>query len=807
MKNGKSSKNNRGKLTKKILATVLLFLLGAFVFVSLATHSSDDHPFYSSRAAVSSPGNATGIIGALLSHYLFIALGWASFGIPLVLFVWAVLEWRDRVLGHGLLRWGGFFIFLSTSACLLYLIERPPFDSFLGGFWGYFLGKHTLRYFGLVGGSLFTVALLITSLFFITDFTILSFFYASWKLLKEGLILGGKGVLWMIKATEEFIITTRARKIEVAKTIEPKKERAAKVKEAAFSSEREKDEKKPKRDLPPPKVTVYEPSISKPKKSKDKDEKGEDLDSYTFDEAGEEKTLSRPKIEKPKIRLFEPKTKDGEPEPKFSPRPVESKAGSSQYAVPPMDLLEVPKAANLRNGDALEENSKLLEATFKDFDIDVRVTEVKQGPVVTRYEILPAPGVKVSSIVSLQDDIALALKAASVRMIAPIPGKSAVGIEVPNSVTTVVYLRELLESKEYLSGRHRLPLVLGKDVSGKNLIADLAEMPHLLIAGTTGSGKTVCINSIIAGLLFRHSPEDLRLVMIDPKMVELAFYNRLPHMLAPVVTDVKKAAATLNWVVSEMERRYKLFANVGVRNIQTFNTREKPKEPVLDENGIAVSEKLPYIVVMIDELADLMMMASDKVETAITRLAQLSRAVGIHLLLATQRPSVDVITGVIKANFPARISFKVASKVDSRTVLDLNGADKLLGKGDMLFLEPGSAKPTRAQCTLTTDAEINRIVQFIQGKSQPNYVEEVEKIGEGSLIGVDRLDKDELYDEAVRVVLETKQASVSILQRRLRLGYSRAARIIDMMEANGVVGPYQGSKPRDILAKAEPQPQ
>ncbi|MDD5084947.1 MAG: DNA translocase FtsK [Candidatus Omnitrophica bacterium] len=802
MRNGKNSKSNKGKIIKKILATVLLFLLGAFVFVSLATHSFDDHPFYSSRAAINSPGNATGIVGAFLSHYLFIALGWASFGIPLVLFMWAVLEWRDRVLGHGLLRWGGFFIFLSASACLLYLIERPPFDSFLGGFWGYFLGKHTLRYFGLIGGSLFTVALLITSLFFITDFMILSFFYAVWKSLKEGLIVSGKGVLWMIKSTEEFLSAARARKIELARAPEPKKERA-KLKEAALSADKDKDEKKPRREPPPPKVTIYEPSVTKAKKAKE----AEDLKSYAFDEAGEEKTLNRPKAEKPKIRLFEPKIKNEGPEAKFLPRPVESRTGNGQYAIPTLDLLEVPKAANLRDGDALEESSKLLEATFKDFDIDVRVTEVKQGPVVTRYEILPAPGVKVSSIVSLQDDIALALKAASVRMIAPIPGKSAVGIEVPNSVTTVVYLRELLESKEYLSGKHRLPLTLGKDVSGKNLVADLAEMPHLLIAGTTGSGKTVCINSIIAGLLFRHSPEDLRLVMIDPKMVELAVYNKLPHMLAPVVTDVKKAAATLNWVVSEMERRYKLFANVGVRNIQTFNTREKSKEPVLDESGIAAPEKLPYIIVMIDELADLMVMASDKVETAITRLAQLSRAVGIHLLLATQRPSVDVITGVIKANFPARISFKVASKVDSRTVLDLNGADKLLGKGDMLFLEPGSAKPTRAQCTLTTDAEINRIVQFIQGKTQPNYVEEVEKVGEGSSIGIDRLDKDELYDDAVRVVLETKQASVSILQRRLRLGYSRAARIIDMMEANGVVGPFQGSKPRDILVKAEPQPQ
>ena len=437
----------------------------------------------------------------------------------------------------------------------------------------------------------------------------------------------------------------------------------------------------------------------------------------------------------------------------------------------------------------------MLEATLRDFDIDARVVEIEQGPTVTRYEIMPAPGVKVSSIVSLSDDLALVLKAESIRIIAPIPGKSAVGIEVPNSVTDIVYLRELLEMPEFKNGKAKLPLTLGKDTSGKPLIADLAEMPHILIAGTTGSGKTVCVNSIIAGLLFCRKPDEVKFVMIDPKMVELAIYNSLPHMITPVVTDVRKAAATLNWVVGEMENRYKLLASCTVRNIAGFNQRENKSD------NSEIPEKLPYIVVIIDELADLMLVAQDKVEIAITRLAQLSRAVGIHLVLATQRPSVDVITGVIKANFPARISFKVAQKVDSRTVLDTNGADKLLGKGDMLFLEPGDAKPTRGQAALVTDQEITSLVKFIQDQQKAEYRPDVEKVQSGDSQGGEFGEKDELYEQAVKVVVETRQASTSILQRRLRLGYGRAARILDMMEAEGIVGPPQGTRSREVLVE------
>jgi len=407
--------------------------------------------------------------------------------------------------------------------------------------------------------------------------------------------------------------------------------------------------------------------------------------------------------------------------------------------------------------------------------------------VITRYELEPAPGVKVSRIESLGDDIALSMKAQSVRIIAPIPGKDRVGIEVPNTQSSLVYLKEVLASEQFQKAKSNLSIVLGKDIAGKTIVAELEDMPHLLIAGTTGSGKTVCINSLILSLLYRNSPADLKFVMIDPKMVELMPFNDLPHLLCPLVTEAKKATAALNWVVNEMEERYRLLSKLGTRNIESYN-----------EKG---ETKLPYIVVVVDEFADLMIVMPDQIETAVQRLAQLARAVGIHLILATQRPSVNVITGVIKANLPARLSFKVASKVDSRTVLDMNGADKLLGKGDMLFLNPGAEKPTRIQGALVSDKEIDRVVNFIKEQAKPVYDENIVKEQQKS--GLANGEKDELYDEAVKVIMESNQASVSILQRRMRLGYTRAARIIDTMEQDGLVGPYEGSKPRRILIDRE----
>lgn len=486
-------------------------------------------------------------------------------------------------------------------------------------------------------------------------------------------------------------------------------------------------------------------------------------------------------IRQPNIQI---KTKPEEfKEPKL--RTPELKLGD--YNLPAIDLLDSPPPFEARQiKEDLQGNARILEETLDDFGIAVKVTDIEQGPVITRYELEPAPGVKLNRIVALNDDIALAMKAQSVRILAPIPGKGRVGVEVPNIQSSFVYLKEVLASSEFQKSDSKLTLSLGKDISGHPVVTDLGDMPHLLIAGTTGSGKTVCVNSIILSMLFRLTPNELKMVMVDPKMVELAPFNGIPHLLCPVVTDAKKAAVALNWVVGEMEGRYQLLAKVGARNIDAYNEKQ---------------EKIPYIVVVIDELADLMMVSRDQIESAITRLAQLSRAVGIHLVLATQRPSVDVITGVIKANFPARISFKVASKVDSRTVLDANGADKLLGRGDMLFMRPGESKLIRAQGTLVSDKEIERVVNFIKAQAEPVYDEEILQGQQKSHLA--NGEKDDMYQEAVRVIMESNQASVSILQRRLRLGYTRAARIIDTMEQEGLVGQFEGSKPRRILIDRE----
>jgi len=494
-----------------------------------------------------------------------------------------------------------------------------------------------------------------------------------------------------------------------------------------------------------------------------------------------EKPKAAPKIDikQPKPSVFKAFIDKKKPEVKKEPERI-----VGEYKLPTMDLLDdPPPLSNRQIKEDLKANAQVLEETLADFGVTVRVADIERGPVITRYELEPAPGVKVHKIVSLSDDISLVMKAPTVRIVAPIPGKNRVGVEVPNTQSTLVYLKEVLATDTFRKFGSKLALALGKDTAGKPLIADLDEMPHLLIAGQTGSGKTVCVNSIIMSMLYAATPQEVKFVMIDPKMVELAPFNGLPHLLCPVITNHKKVAAALNWAVNEMEERYNLLAKSGVRNIEAYNAK---------------NEKIPYIVVIIDELADLMAIAAVQIENAITRLAQLSRAVGIHLILATQRPSVDVITGVIKANFPARISFKVASKVDSRTVLDANGADKLVGRGDMLFMKPGDAKPTRAQGSLIQDSEIERVVDFTIKQQEPIYDEGLMKEQEKKSIHMN-LEKDELFDEAVKLILESDHASVSILQRRMRLGYTRAARIIDMMEQEGIVGPFRGSKPREIL--------
>ena len=479
------------------------------------------------------------------------------------------------------------------------------------------------------------------------------------------------------------------------------------------------------------------------------------------------------------------------------------------YTFPPVNLLEEPKAG--RGGNTQRElraNADRLVDTLRSFGVETRIVDISRGPAVTRYELQPSAGVKISRITNLADDIALNLAAGGVRIEAPIPNKAAIGIEVPNKDIAAVPIREIIDSQEFVNAKSRLSVALGKDITGRICLADLAKMPHLLIAGATGSGKSVCINSIIISLLYKASPEEVKLLMIDPKVVELGGYNGIPHLLVPVVTDPKKAAGALCWAVGEMLNRYKMFAATGTRDLEGYNRLAAAREEL---------RPMPQIVIIIDELADLMMAAPKDVEDYICRLAQMARAAGMHLVIATQRPSVDVITGLIKANIPSRISFAVSSQIDSRTILDMGGAEKLLGRGDMLYYPVGSSKPTRVQGCFVTDSEVERVVTFIKqgekGEYDDTIMSEIEQSaaqvkGKGGGVSAaaaegDGDGGDELLEQAIAVVVEAGLASTSLLQRRLKVGYARAARLVDEMEEKGIVGPFEGSKPRKVLLTKE----
>lgn len=707
---------------------VVLFALGMIVLASLISFTPFDLGFYTSYPNIPAK-NWIRTFGAYLAGMLLFLFGWASYLIPLFIFSLSRVLFKQEKPNLRLPRILGILILLLSISSITGIsnFKNEAIKFSYGGFLGFVLSNWVTAYFGRLGGYIIFVTVGVLSVALVTEILISTFFLAFIKHLKLM-----RNRFFSFKFPE-------------------------KLRRAGVNSAAEKENKKSLFKFKP-KVTVQGTAVK-------------------------ENSLNTPVIlsSKPKIQI---KSKPQSLEGKIVLQ--ELKAGV--YNLPEADLLESPPPIETRQiKEDIQANARILEETLDDFGISVKVTDIERGPVITRYELEPAPGVKLNRIVTLNDDIALAMKAQSVRIVAPIPGKARVGVEVPNSQSSIVYLKEVVTSGEFQGSKLKIPLVLGKDIAGYPVITDLADMPHLLIAGTTGSGKTVCVNSLILSMLFKAAPNELKLLMVDPKMVELAPFNGLPHLLCPVVTDAKKAAVALNWVVGEMEDRYQLLAKAGARNIELYNGKEE--------------EKMPYIIVIIDELADLMIVSREQIESAITRLAQLSRAVGIHLILATQRPSVDVVTGVIKANFPSRISFKVASKVDSRTVLDMNGADKLLGKGDMLFLRPGEEKLIRAQGSLVKDREIERVVDFIKSQAQPVYNEQILSEQKKSLLTGG--DKDELYDEAVRIVMETNQASASILQRRLRLGYTRAARIIDMMEVEGLVGPFEGSKPRRIIIDRE----
>lgn len=527
-----------------------------------------------------------------------------------------------------------------------------------------------------------------------------------------------------------------------------------------------------------------------------------------------------------KIKILDFMKENSEPEPLISKEHVENKKDTEnqdvmnkeieekiqdgktelkEYRFPDINLLNINKNTKLNSSDKKEliENADKLEEILSNFGVDAKVTQVTKGPSVTRFELQPSPGVKVSKIVNLSDDIALGLAASGIRIEAPIPGKAAVGIEVPNRKQTPVFLREVLENNEFINTNKKIAFALGKDIAGKCVVGDLNKMPHTLIAGATGSGKSVCINSLIISILYKYRPDEVKLLMVDPKVVELNVYNGVPHLLIPVVTDPKKAAAALNWAVNEMTKRYKLFADMGVRNMESYNE--------LYDKG-EIEEKLPYIVIIVDELADLMMVCPNDVEDYIGRLAQMARAAGMHLVIATQRPSVDVITGVIKANIPSRISFAVSSQVDSRTILDSSGAEKLLGKGDMLYYPVGESKPLRVQGCFISEEEVEKVVSYIKEEGeQTNYESDIiDQInndamtmskGKGKESAQD--DGDELIEEAINTVIDFNQASTSFLQRKLRIGFNRASNLMDELERRGIISKKDGSKPRNVLITRE----
>lgn len=742
---------------------IVILALSLIVLASLISYVPEDLPWYTSTPNVP-PQNWISITGAYLAGVLNFVFGYSSYALVFFLFFWSWNKFAFRNLQFSFPKFVSFlvlFIVLSSFFSMFgSQISAERFER--AGLVGYIVADFLIKYIGPTGSYIILAALGTLALIITGEFLVTPVVFKLFGILGDALDSARGNVKKDKPKPQPQTSAIQKAKFDLAEVLRNKEK------------EKDKDQAKVKQD-------------KELKEIKDKEVKKEEKPSLLEKLMKKEEAAAAPSPKpappaKPNIHIAQEKTKEEELK-DYQPIIV------GDYHLPSLDLLEDPPEVSRTNiENTLMSGAKLLEETLASFGVSARVADVERGPAITRYELEPAPGVKVQKFTTLSDDIALAMRAPAVRIVAPIPGKNRVGIEVPNSTSASVFLKEVLATSNFRgSGKSKLMLALGKDIGGTPMIADLAEMPHLLIAGTTGSGKTVCVNGIIMSMLFNASPDEVKFVMVDPKMVELAQYNELPHLLTPTVIDPQKAANVLNWVVTEMENRYKKLSKESCRNIKAYN-----------EKGL----KMPYIVVIIDELADLMQVSAKAVESSITRLAQLSRAVGIHLILATQRPSVDVITGVIKANFPARISFKVASKVDSRTVLDANGAENLLGKGDMLFIKPGDAKPTRGQCNYVKDEEIGRVIKFITEQQKPVFDDTVTTQPKSSMAGGSD-EKDELYDEAVKLIIETNQASVSILQRRFRLGYTRAARLIDMMEQNGLVGPFVGSKPRDILVDRE----
>ena len=744
----------KGRLNREIWAVVIA-LTALLVAISLVSYSVNDRSFNTPSGAVDTH-NWGGFLGAFLADLLLQGLGLTSYLIPVFLGAGAVQMFRATDDGISLTRASAYAVLLLSIGVLLSVLIDSESARDAGGIVGGFLKESILiPLFGRLSAVLIACFMLLLSIMLLTQHSLL-----------------------------DLIGHSKKNFAEFRKSVVPALNDRIKELKEKHDKRKGENTKKEKKDYTPPAILTRDDPINE-------------------------------------FVVKKPAKKPAAPAPEQFNLP-EVGAG---YKLPPLDLLDPPEHQQITiDKETLHANSLILQKKLEDFGVEGEVVAVRPGPVITMYEFKPAPGVKVRRIVMLADDLAMALRAVSVRILAPIPGESVVGIEIPNPRRETVYLREVIESESYRAADSKITLALGKDIGGVPFSTDLAKMPHLLVAGATGTGKSVSINAMILSLLFKSSPQDVKFIMVDPKMLELTVYEDIPHQLVPVVTDPKKAAAALFWAMDEMDRRYRLMREKAVRNIDGYNraidkesgnkkdlislTDEEPMDetPViggrLSKDAPLVHGHLPRIVIIIDELADLMMTVGRDIEEYITRLAQKARAAGIHLILATQRPSVDVITGLIKANFPARISFQVTSRIDSRTILDSMGSEKLLGSGDMLFLPPGTARLTRIHGAFVSDQEVRKVMKFIKQQGRPNYrtdILEAKKELEAAAAADE--EHDEMYDQAVAIVTETRQASISMIQRRLRVGYNRAARMVEVMERDGVIGPADGAKPREVYAQ------
>jgi DNA segregation ATPase FtsK/SpoIIIE, S-DNA-T family len=760
------------------LVGVALFAAALIWIIALASYEPRDPVWFFSTGQHLAPANFAGRVGAFLAELSFQLFGYASYLIPAI---FVVIGWHNfwcrKLDAAGTKTAGALLLFACASAFLSLVfgtldVSGKPFRA--GGYAGEWLARELAEYLNRTGSIIVILTLIFFAIIMSTQFSFGRLFAA----IIDAATDGASRTLDSFREWREERRREQQRRDVIAK--HTKKGALPEVKAPALAKGTEAD-------------AVRSAKASRVSAAAGRaDDEDDDVPARAsiFGNGKPAAPSKPPKVSMPPLPL-------ADPEP-MAKAPAERRRGD--YALPPVALLDAPKTERKIDERELMDGARLLEEKCREFSVEGSVVQIHPGPVVTTYEFKPDAGVKYSKITGLADDLCLAMQAESV-LIDRIPGKSTVGIQIPNRNREQISLRELLESEIYRRSTSKLTIALGKTIHGEPYVTDLAAMPHLLIAGSTGTGKSVGINSMLTSILYRATPDDVRLIMIDPKRLELGMYDEIPHLMTPVVVDPKQAANALRWAVHEMEERYKTLAAEGVRNIEQYNrnVQQAITEKRLNDAG-ELPKLLPFIIVLIDELADLMMVASNEVEQSIARLAQMARAVGIHLILATQRPSVDVITGLIKANLPARISFRVSSKIDSRTILDGNGAEQLLGKGDMLFLPPASSRFIRLHGPYISEQETARLASYLRKQGKPSYDESItadEKtaVGEGGI----ELEKDDLYDEAARIIVSSGQASISYLQRRLRIGFSRAARLVDMMEMEGIVSPAAGGKPREVL--------